>query len=392
MAEVIKTGENTVRVTVEVNADEVRAKLEEVYRGINRKVRIPGFRPGKAPLAILKQRYAATALQELVDNLVPAAFERAEQDLNLETLGNPRYEVQEVSADGPLRFTADVAVFPQFQLPDYSKFVVKKETPRVSDDDVARALDNLRELHARLEPVGDRGALDDELVLIRFRDTPPEGFTRPQVGVWAAADPQDRFGHQVLGKKPGDVFPLGIDYPADYPVKAYAGKTVTAEVEVIEVKRRVLPPLDDDFAKDLGEDSLAALKEAVTKRLARRARDVAYVNAYHRFVDDVLARTRVPLSPSFVEEFVNLPADADEKKKSEALTAARKELERYFVVRAMARAEGISVSPEQLREALAAAAADGEQGESPASVHDRLLNEALAQRLIPRDEPAGDEG
>jgi trigger factor len=389
MAELKKIGENTVRLEVEVPAEEVQAKATEVYAELARTVKVPGFRKGKAPRRILKRTYADHVLQAIVDELVPAAFERAAAELGVHAVDSPRYDVKAVSEEGPVAFTAEVAVFPEMTLPDYSKFVIKRDRPAVTDDDVARALENLRQANARLEPVEGRGSLDDDLVVLKFLDAkPPEGFSQPTVGVWASVrDEGDSFGRQVLGKAPGDTFALAVDYPADYPSKKFAGQTVNAPVEVAAVKKRVLPELNDDFAKDVGEDSLDALRAKVRARLEARAREMSYVTAYRRLLDDIAARTKVPMDDAFVEQFAPAPeGDAAAAGRGGDLEETRRELSRYFIVRELARRENVEVTAEDVREAIAAAASQpGMPPERPAAVFDRLLNEKLAAKLVPRE-------
>lgn len=399
MAEAKKIGENTVRVDVEIPPAEVQAKAAAVYADLARTVKVPGFRKGKAPRRILQRSYADHVLQTVVDELVPVAFERAAAELDLEPISSPRYNVASASEEGPISFAAEVAVFPEITLPDYAKFVVKRERPQVTDDDVAKALENLRQANARLEPVEGRASLDGDLVILKFLDEkPPEGFSQATVGVWASVrDEEDSFARQVMGKAPGDTFALAIEYPADYPSQRHAGKKVNAPVEVAEVKKRVLPELGDEFAKDLGEDGLDELKAKVKVRLEARADEISYANAYGRFIDDVAARAEVPLDDAFVEQF--LPEDDEaggSKSRDERMGEARRELGRYFIVRALARRENVEVTAEEVRDAITAAASrPGEAPERPAAVYDRLLNEKLAAKLIPREGPAeggkGDE-
>lgn len=396
MAELKKIGENTVKIDVEVPAEEVRAKVAEVYAELGRTVKVPGFRKGKVPRRVLKRNYADYVLQTLVDELVPAAFERAEAELGVNAVDSPRYEVKAVSEEGPVAFTAEVAVFPEITLPDYSKFVIKRDRPAVKDEDVERALDNLRQANARLEPVEGRGGLDGDLVVLKFLDAkPPEGFTQPTVGVWASAgDEGDSFGRQVLGKAPGDTFALAIDYPADYPSKRHAGKEVKAPVEVAAVKKRVPPELNDDFAKDVGEDSLDDLRAKARGRLEARAEEMSYVIAYRRLLDDIAARAKVPMDDAFVEKFVpagegDAAAPGGEGRGGD-LEETRRELSRYFIVRELARRENVEVTAEDVREAIAASASQtGAPPERPAGVYDRLLNEKLAAKLVPREMAAG---
>ena len=396
MAELKKIGENTVKIDVEVPAEEVRAKVAEVYAELGRTVKVPGFRKGKVPRRILKRNYADHVLQTLVDELVPAAFERAEAELGVNAVDSPRYEVKVVSEEGPVAFTAEVAVFPEITLPDYPKFVIKRDRPAVKDEDVARALENLRQANARLEPVEGRGGLDGDLVVLKFLDAkPPEGFTQPTVGVWASAgDEGDSFGRQALGKAPGDTFALAIGYPADYPSKRHAGKEVKAPVEVTAVKKRVPPELNDDFAKDVGEDSLDALRAKARGRLEERAEEMSYVVAYRRLLDDIAARAKVPMDDAFVEKFVPAAEDDDAPPAAEGrggdLEETRRELSRYFIVRELARREGVEVTAEDVREAITASVSQtGVPPERPAAVYDRLLNEKLAAKLVPREMTAG---
>ena len=392
MAEAKKIGKNTVRVDVEIPPAEVQAKAAEVYAELARTVKVPGFRKGKVPRRILQRSYADRVLQTVVDELVPVAFERAAAELGLDAVGSPRFDVASATEEGPISFTAEVAVFPEIKLPDYAKFVVKRDRPEVTDDDVAKGLENLRAANARLEPVEERGSLDGDLVILKFLDEePPEGFSRPTVGVWAGVrDEEDSFARQVMGKAPGDTFALAIEYPADYPSKRHAGKKVNAPVEVAEVKKRILPELGDEFAKDLGEDDLGALRAKLKVRLEARAEEMSYANAYRRFVEDVAAHADVPLDDAFVEQ---ISAGDDEgeggKSRDERTAEARRELSRYFVVRELARREEVEVAAEEVRDAITAAASrPGAPPERPAAVFDRLLNEKLAAKLIPREGPA----
>jgi len=389
MAEAKKIGKNTVRVDVEIPPAEVQAKAAAVYAELARTVKVPGFRKGKTPRRILKRSYADRVVQTIVDELVPVAFERAAAELGLDAVSSPRYNVTAASEGGPISFAAEVAVFPEITLPDYAGFVVKRERPKVTDDDVAKALESLRQANARLEPVEGRGGLDGDLVILKFLDEePPEGFSQPTVGVWASVrDEEDSFARQVMGKAPGDTFALTIDYPADYPSKRHAGKKVNAPVEVTEVKKRVLPELGDEFAKDLGEDGLGQLRAKLKVRLEARAEEISYANAYGRFVEDIAAHADVPLDDAFVEQF--LPGDDEGeggKSRDERMGEARRELGRYFIVRELARRENVEVTAEEVRDAITAAASrPGAARERPAAVYDRLLNEKLAAKLIPRE-------
>jgi trigger factor len=395
MAEVKKIGENTVRLEVEIPAEEVQAAAARIYAELGRKVKVPGFRKGKVPARLLQRTHAAYVVQALVDELVPAAFERAAAELGVDAVASPRYDVKAVSEEGPLAFTAEVAVFPEVTLPDYSKFVIKRDRPAVTDDDVARALERLRQANARLEPLEGRGALDGELVILKFLDAkPPEGFSEATVGVWASADERDdAFGPQVLGKSAGDTFALAVDYPADYPSTRHAGRTVNAPVEVAAVKKRVLPELNDDFAKDVGEDNLEALRAKARVRLQAQVEEMSYVIAYRRLVDDIAARAKVPMDDNFVAKFA--PGPEGEGTRGAAPSRAeqeeaRRELSRYFIVRELARREKVEVTAEEVRDALAASASRaGGVPERPAEVYDRLLNEKLAARLVPRGAAAG---
>ncbi|MGD8718008.1 MAG: trigger factor [Candidatus Zixiibacteriota bacterium] len=394
MAEFTKIGENTVRLEVEIPAEEVRAQADRTYAELARTVKMPGFRKGKTPRRILQRKYAEHVLQTVIDDLVPVAFDRAANELGIDVVDTPRYEVTAAAVDGPIEFKAEVAVFPEIELPDYSKFAVKRERHEVKDDDVDRALENMRQANARLEPVGERASLDGELVILRFIDEAPEGFSQQTVGVWASVDADDPFARQVMGKKAGDSFDLVIEYPADYPSPRHAGTKAEVPVEVSEVKKKIPPDLNDDFARDVGEDDLESLRARFRTRLEARAEQISYVAAYRRFIEDVLARAKVPMDDSFLATFIEEgeSGELDEKTRQERLEEARRDLGQYFVVRELARREKIEVSADEVREAItAAASAGGAAPERPAAVYDRLLNEKLAAKLVPR-EPSGEDG
>ena len=258
---------------IEVPADEVTQRFSKAYVELNRQVRIPGFRPGKAPLAILEKRYAKAVEEDVIRGLVPDYYERAVKQAGISpvVVDIPPLDRVKIKRDEPFTFTATVEIKPTIELRDYkapNPISLKQDTRTVSQEQVDRALDILREQHARLDaaPAGTALAENDFAVvsLEGFLDQTPLDGTKKEghlhrVGSKTALLGIDIDAH-LTGKKEGDVVEIAQPYPPGHPDPRVAGKTVQFRLSITAVKQKTLPALDDEFAKDTGEaDTLAGL-------------------------------------------------------------------------------------------------------------------------------------
>ncbi|HEU4684463.1 MAG TPA: trigger factor [Nitrospira sp.] len=260
---------------IEVPAEEVSQRFVQAYKDLNRQVRVPGFRPGKAPVALLEKRYAKAVEEDVVRGLVPDYYERAVRQAGISpvVVEIPPLDRVKIKRDAPFTFTATVEIKPQIELRDYkapNPISLKPDTRKVTDDQVMKGLEVLREQHARLDaaPAGHSITEGDFVVLSlvgRLDGEPLDGTKKEghlhRVGSKAAVLGLDIDPH-LIGRKEGETVEIPQSYPATHPDLRVAGKTVVFQLTVNAVKLKKLPDLDDEFAKDCGSyGSLNELKD-----------------------------------------------------------------------------------------------------------------------------------
>lgn len=272
--EVTEVGPVKRVLKIEVPSEEVNRQFAEIYAELNRKVQVPGFRPGKAPLSLLEQRYGKDVSEDVIRRLIPTYYEKAIRQTGLVPIlvEVPPVERVKIKKNAPFSFTATVEIKPKVELREYKAphpIVLKQDTRTVTEEQVARALEELREQQARLEPAPAGTALADglyaELEVEGFVDGVPLDGTKTQGLLHRVGSKTPILGmdveDQLLGKQAGQVFDIAQPYPADHPDRRVAGKTVVFRFTVTAVRRKWLPALDDEFAKDCGPyGTLAELK------------------------------------------------------------------------------------------------------------------------------------
>jgi trigger factor len=273
--EVTELGPMKRALKIEVPAEEVTQRFSRAYTELNRQVRVPGFRPGKAPLAILEQRYAKAVEEDVIRSLVPDFYDRAIRQAGISPVlvEIPPLERVKIKKNAPFTFTATVEIKPKIDLRDYkapNPISLKPDTRTVSDEQVDRALEVLREQQARLDAApagtalsdGDYAVVDMEGFLegAALEGTKKEGQLH-RIGSKAAILGIEVDAH-LIGKREGDAVEIPQAYPASHPDHRVAGKTVMFRLTVRGVKRKILPALDDEFAKDCGPyTSLQEIKD-----------------------------------------------------------------------------------------------------------------------------------
>jgi len=260
---------------IEVPADEVTQRLAKAYVELNRQVNIPGFRPGKAPLAMLEKRYAKTVEEDVIRGLVPDFYDKAIRQAGIVPVHVeiPPLDRAKIKKDEPFIFTATVEIRPKIELRDYkapSPISLKPDNRTVTDEQLNRGLEVLREQQARLEAVpAGHIIVDGDYIVLDVQGTldgaPLEGTKKEgqlhKVGSHASVLGLEIDSH-VGGKKEGDVLEVPQPYPASHPDPRVAGKTVAFTLTIKSVKEKKLPALDDEFAKDCGPfTSLQEIKD-----------------------------------------------------------------------------------------------------------------------------------
>jgi trigger factor len=283
--EVQELGSCERRLEIEVAPESVQKELDQAYRELAKRVSIRGFRKGKIPRAVLERYHRSSVEDEVMQKLIPDSFQQAVKDQGLRAVGQPKLDDINLNEAKALRFTATVEVLPEIALQTYGGWDLTKEVRVVTEADVERELQDLQNRHVSLVSIEeDRPVQEGDYVLINFegfRDGQPVPGSKTEnyalvVGAKSVVESVDR---GLVGMRKGEVREIPVQFPDTYQNRSMAGQEVIFHVTVNEIKERVLPALNDEFAKEAGGvDTFAELKEkirqnqeAVAEREARRA-------------------------------------------------------------------------------------------------------------------------
>jgi trigger factor len=292
-------------VKVEIPPDVVDAEIERLAKDYSRRVRIPGFRPGKAPARVVKQRFKDQILHDVAHDLIPRAVDDALRERGVEPVDTPDVRDVNVEEGRPLTFTASFDTVPAFDPGDLSEISLRRTAVAIDDEAVANALQRLRERSARFEPVEGRGVDHGDTVVVDIERRDANGETNSHTDVsvelGAKANPPG-FDEQLLGLEVGTTKSFMIHYPTDYPIGELANTDVSYTVTVKGLKRRVLPELDDEFAKDLGEfATLEDVRTRVREDLEHEARHASDRELRSDLMKQLAARVPFDVPSSLVE-------------------------------------------------------------------------------------------
>ena len=266
---------------IEVPEDAVKSEFQKVYAELKKQVRIPGFRPGKAPIELLQKRYSQLVGKDVIQRLVPDYYQRAVKESGVVpvVVDIPPLDRMKVEPDTAFTFTATVEIKPSIQLGDYrppNPISLKKDARSVTEEQIDQALQTLREQHAQIDAVAEGTALQDGLYAVLtieglVDNQPVEGSQKNghlhKIGSKAPILGVELDDH-LMGKTAGETLEIPQPYPPNHPDPNLAGKTMVLKVTIDAVKEQKLPDLDDEFAKDCGDyESLEGLKSAITTQL-----------------------------------------------------------------------------------------------------------------------------
>ncbi len=282
--ELVDVNETRRQLTVEIPVGDVESAIDRVTRDYAKSARLPGFRPGRVPPGVVRQRFRAQILHDVAHDLIPKSIDEVLSSKGVEPVDTPDVKDVVVEEGKPLSFTATFDVVPDFDPGDFGDVQLRRQPVVVHDDAVQQTLERLRERAARYEPVEGGVAEGHTLVIdLERRPTNADGTVAPadthekvSIEMGAPANPPG-FDAEVMGMAVGDSRTFTLTYPADYAVSEMAGTSVGYTVTLKELRRRVVPELDDEFAKDLGEDidSIDALRGRVRADLEAESKDAS---------------------------------------------------------------------------------------------------------------------
>lgn len=299
---------NMVKLTIEREAKELEAAINKVYHKQKNRIAVPGFRKGKAPLAMIEKMYGAEVFfEDAANEIIGVAYEEAVKDSDLEIVSQPEIEVTQIEKGKPFIFTATVAVKPEVELGEYKGVSVPKADTSVSEEELNNEIDQDRNKNARTIKVEDGAAENGDETVIDF-----DGYVDGKQFDGGKSENYpltlgshafiEGFEEQIVGHKAGEEFDVNVTFPEEYHAKALAGKPATFKVVLKEIKRKELPELDDEFVQDISEyDTVDQYKEALKKRIAERKENTAKSAKEEAVIDKVIEAAKMDIPEAMIE-------------------------------------------------------------------------------------------
>ena len=270
-------GKSVVKLTIEVGADEFEKACERSYLKNRSKIRIPGFRPGKAPRALIEKEYGAGVFYEDAANeLIDAEYPKAAEESGLDIVSRPKIDVEQVEKGKSFIFTAEVAVKPEVELGQYKGVEVDKVDVEVTEEEINAEVDKAREQNSRMVTVDDRAVLDGDIVNIDYSGSVDGvvfdgGTAQGQDLTIGSHSFIDNFEDQIIGKNIGDEFDVNVTFPEQYHEESLAGKPAVFKVKLNGIKVKELPEADDDFAAEVSDfDTMEEYRADIRKSLEEK--------------------------------------------------------------------------------------------------------------------------
>jgi len=393
-------------IELEIPAENVQKATEKVARDIARVARVPGFRPGKAPVTLIRRRFAEDIQGEVVQSLVPEYLEKALDEKKLVPVTRPEVDKVEYKEGEPLKFRAVFEVLPEFELGDYKNLKVEIPAVEVGDAQVDKAIDEIRDRMGTFVPIEGRKAKNGDFALLKLIGTPVGGGEPVQADNvmchLGAEETLESFTENLRGVSPGETKRFRTEYPKDYPDPKLAGKTYDYTVEVQGLKEKKLPELNDEFAKDAaGEKSpvstLAELRQRIREGLEAEKDQRQAALAREKILEQLVKQHEFPVPEALVENQLDVRLERAvrtlvaqgidpravnvdwvslrRRQRDRAVSDVKAEL----VLDRVASAEKIEATDEDVEKEIAALAE--RSGESAAAVRARLTKQEALDRM-----------
>lgn len=359
---------------IEVPSDEAAKAHEEILAEYASRAKLPGFRPGKAPQGIVLQKFNHDIEHEVIDRLIPETLHRALESNGIRAVGVPSVENVSYRSGETLRYKAIVEIWPEFDLPPYKKLKLKKKDETVLDEDVDKTIEDLRRKHAEYVPVESRPVQTGDYVTIQIqgRDLKTRRLMPSEKLSAIVGDERNdpALNVHLPGLRAGEEKAFEHAYPENDPRKKIAGKTIAYTMKILSVRETVIPEINEEFAKNIGEESLAALREKVRAELQTMKIQAARRETHQEAIQAVIDKAELPLPESVVEEEMEivlkniasqmprrgLTREAVDSIRAHARKQAEQNLKEHLIIKKIAAAEGFIVSEEDVEAEIKAIA------------------------------------
>ncbi|HVA71951.1 MAG TPA: trigger factor [Candidatus Limnocylindrales bacterium] len=393
-------------IDLEIPAENVQKTTEKIARDLARVARIPGFRPGKAPVTLIRRRFAEEIKGEVLESLVPEFLEQALTEKKLTPVTRPQVDKVDFTEAGPLKVRATFEVLPEFELGDYKNLEIEVEAMDVGDAEVDKTLEEMRERAATYIPAEGRTAKDDDFVQVKLIGTPAGGGepiraenVQCHIG---AEDTLESFNENLRGAAAGETRRFETKYPDDFPDPKLAGKTYHFAVEVRGIKEKKLPELNDDFVKDIGEaasgaKTLEEFRGKIREQLTAARDEQRRAQAHEKILEELVKRHDFPVPQALIEQQMDVRLERVVRSLSaqgvdpravnldwvslrhRQHDRAERDVKAEILLDRIASAEKIEASDEDLEKEIASFAE--RSGDSAAVVRARLTKQGALDRM-----------
>ncbi len=373
--------DNKVLLKVEVPAEDLQKAIDSAFREVARHVAIPGFRKGKVPRRVLQTRLGMEAIyDEVLEHDLPGYYSEAVREAGIEPVSQPEVDVTEIEEGKPLIFTATVEVLPKIESVEWKGVEVEKPEDEVTDEELSKAIDNLRDNFAKLEDTPGKKLDEGDFALIDYTGSVnnmplEEGTINDFMLEIGSSNIWPEFNEELKGKRKGDILDIKVAMPEDYKDPSMAGQKASFKVIVKEVKVKKLPDLDDDFAKEASEfDTLDELKGDLREKMGEMKKQRAEQKLQGDTLAKLVENNEIDVPQSMIDEYVkdrharleqilgsygigveDYMASSDTSKDSmdaEFADDARKSIKARLILDTVVRTEGIEVSEEELTDEI----------------------------------------
>jgi trigger factor len=407
---------------VELEAQKVDEAFDNITREFQKEANLPGFRPGKAPREMVLRKYGKDIEDEVKRKLISDSYRKAVDEKKLDVLGYPDIEEIQFSRGQPLQFAATMETAPEFELPDYKGIEVKREVKTVTEEDVERAIDALRQQKTTFNTVQHPVQIGD-IAVVNYKGT-SEGKAITEIAPTAQGLSEHKnfwvdvpstsfipgFSEQLQGANAGEKRVVEVQFPENFVTPQLAGKKATYDVEIVEVKEKVVPPADDNLAKDYGAENIEKLRAGVRKDLENELTFSQNKSVRNQLISSLLQRVNFELPNTSVDRETRnvvydivqenakrgIPRDVIEKEKEQIYSAAKngakERLKVAFLLQKIAEKEDIKVSQEEIGQRIHTLAAmyqippekfakDLQKRNGLIEIYDQIMNERVMEFL-----------
>lgn len=372
---------NTAKFTITVDAAKFEDAIKKAYEKKKGEFSVPGFRKGKVPQNMVEKMYGAGVFYEEAANIcMPEAYDEAATESGLEIVSRPEVDVTQIEKGKDFIFTATVALKPEVELGEYKGVEVETTPVEVTDEDIEAEINKVREQNSRIVPVEDRAIEDGDIANINF-----EGFIDGVAFDGGKGEDYaltigshsfiDTFEEQLIGKNVGDKVDVNVTFPEQYQAAELAGKPATFKVEILSIKKKELPEVDEDFVQDISEfDTVDEYKEDVKKTITERKENAAKVEKENKIIEKIIEDSKMEIPDAMVDEqarmmvnemaqnmqaqgftiqqYMQMTGLTAETMAEQMKPQALKRIQSRLVLEAIAAAEKIEISDENVDEQL----------------------------------------